>query len=227
MLQTDTEIMEHINEEGNIILTNSQVTKLECSSIEFLSDLMGRYRQSYVINVPQLGNIIRIPTSFGEQYLPLNQLVNAISHQQTWKFMTFDTTPQTFRIGRDTKHISHIITYQIDGQEHQEPQVIQARQGRQGRQPIQQGDGQLMVILRFDDDFDPSFDWRDHIQEIETTVNDYFHEIYDEYVTVTADAEELLFFTIDHDDERVLADIYLALSGMPDVQIDGYHFILD
>jgi hypothetical protein len=147
----DINIAEHLHVADNIILTNSTVSIFTCSSKNYLRRLFNQDKNTNVFyeGADRTHPLVKISTSFGEQYVRLGMLRSSLDHQDTWNFMTFDPTGTlsgrlsslgatlgTNIVGAvhgqegSEKPISKIITYNVNNQlpEMNEAQRPQTRQ---------------------------------------------------------------------------------------------------
>jgi hypothetical protein len=161
----DIEISEYLRTTGNVILTDSRVKTLACSSITNLMRTLNEDRATSVFyeipdrttgQIDREHPLVKITTFFGDNYIRVGMLRSALDHQGEWQFMTFDDTgvmshplmSLSASRGRyvsalhgqagSQRKISTIITYKIDDQtpERIETQRPQTRQERQGGERV-------------------------------------------------------------------------------------------
>jgi hypothetical protein len=133
----DKKIDEHLSEPDNIILTDTDVKSMACSSIIFLQKMIdtpvyNHYQCDKVTGKPDKTVVfVKIPMSFDVTVM-LDELLLAIEHKAEWKFMTFDDTnvmtgPLIVKERADAgaiycdpnlnAKIYSILTYNLDGPE--------------------------------------------------------------------------------------------------------------
>jgi hypothetical protein len=100
----DEQIIDYLQRDknNNIILTDSNVDHLTCSTITYLNDLLTKQRKNYVFyqclpggKFDDIHPIVRIPTIVGSVYVYSRSLRAALSHHGGWNFMTFDESKIT------------------------------------------------------------------------------------------------------------------------------------
>jgi hypothetical protein len=97
--QEEYDVEKYLQEEGNIILTDTDVKHIDCSTVDYLKSLLDDlspnnvYIQCEDNGMVTFDNpIVKISTSFGDKYVYANELEDVLAHNR--QFMTFDDTVQ-------------------------------------------------------------------------------------------------------------------------------------
>ena len=112
----DEDITQFLAIEGNFVLTDVTGSKYECFNIDHLNLLLTQYRSSHVF-MTSVGEIVRIPTHFGEYYVMLHILQPVLQNPTEWKFIAFQPTETKVGVSGHIVNVSTI--YDPTGQRHQ------------------------------------------------------------------------------------------------------------